>query len=70
MAGDGLGRILLSWPFFFLQELGLLIFTFVQVLCGQEQKNPDANDDDVSTKPNSQTQQQLVQKWMRFYTVS
>ena len=40
------------WEFFFpglfFLQLGLLIFTFVQVLCGQEHKNPDANDDDVT----------------------
>ena len=44
------------WEFFFpglfFLQLGLLIFTFVQVLCGQEHKNPDANDDDV-TKHNT-----------------
>ena len=35
MATMALGKILLSWPFFLptLQQLGLLIFTFVQVCC-------------------------------------
>ena len=35
MATTALGKILLSWLFFFLllQQLGLLIFTFVQVCC-------------------------------------